>query len=80
MTSRKKSQGKARKARQALAASVTRVQIDVNQPQEQRDEVETTCTCDHGYIPIEDGHICRKLIDACLRAADNARKRGENAL
>jgi hypothetical protein len=87
MASRKKSQGKARKARQAQAASVVEaatlfqgVQIDVNQPQEQRDEVETTCTCDHGYIPIEDGHICRKLIDACLRAADDARKRGENAL
>eukprot|EP00984_Skeletonema_dohrnii_P030657 scaffold22323_cov164-Skeletonema_dohrnii-CCMP3373.AAC.1 len=84
MASRKRSQGKARKTRQAQAASVveaaTRVQLDVNHPQEQRDEVETTCTCDHGYIPIEDGHICRKLIDACLRAADDARARCENAL
>lgn len=89
MASRKKSQGKARKARkaQAQAASGTGTatlfqgfQTDVNPPQERRDEVETTCTCNHGCAIIEDGHICRKLIHACLRAADEALKRGENAL
>jgi hypothetical protein len=82
MTSRKKIQGKARKARQAsgaeAAAQFQRFQVDVNLPAEHRDEVESSCN--HGYVPVDDGHICRKLIDACLRAADDARKRGENVL
>ena len=91
MASRKKSQGKARKARQAQAqakaasgtgpASLLQgFQTDINPPQERRDEIETTYTCNHGCVIVEDGHICRKLIHACLRAADEALKRGENAL
>lgn len=72
---------------QAQAASGTELatlfqglQIDINTPQEQRDEVETSCRCNHGFILVEDGHVCRKLIYACLRAADDALKSGENVL
>lgn len=85
MVSRKKSQGRARKARQAKAPSGTELstlfeglQIDINTPQEQRDEVETSCN--HGYDLVGDGHVCRKLIHSCLRAADEALKIGENVL
>ena len=85
MVSRKKSHGKARKAAKAEKERQTaeatgqfqRLQIDVIPTAEHRDEIET---CNHGYVSVEDGHICRKLIDACLRAADDARKRGENEL
>jgi hypothetical protein len=85
MASRKKIQGKARKAARQASGAAAQSQFQrfhvevVNSPAEQhRDEVDLACS--HGYIPVEDGHICRKLIDAFLRAADDARKRGKNEL